>query len=267
MQRICHLFCISLVMVTLGCDIQGPPPAANRPLGPPRPEGAPEIPERFVWRPSFNTTVGSASKSQVVGSAFAVDVQGSNEPIIVTALHLFGPATGLETDIHPTQWRDVIERVALTDAFGSTDGIYHIASAFEIADESEAQRWIDQDLIAFHQGSRLGPKALKLADLPEGSSVLPKDQRIWMVTAVYGGASPSQKCHEARVISHDQDGKLVYRFAVDDLSLRATEGAPLVTDAGEVIGIHLGGTASDEGVEGWGNAGTPFQETLQSLFE
>ncbi len=221
--------------------------------------GAPRIEDLTVWRPYFNTTAGSVEAGKVIGTAFTTRLSEAESPVVVTALHHFGVGSGLDRELNPSELRRVVQRGFSSDAFGMSDRIFHLGQVrsfpIEAGDAAAEQRWIDLDVAVFEIGNQLPKRWLELGDVAPAL-----DQRIWLVTAVFGGAPATQKCHPARVISSDSTHQLSYRFENTNLSLEATEGAALVSDDGFVIGIHLGGEATATHVEGWGVTATAFKD-------
>ncbi len=230
----------------------------------PTPQIGPDVPDYSVWRPFFSTTLGDHTPSEIVGTAFAVAAEKDAPPRLVTSLRLIGPETGLAKPENPAAARASVTEVWLTDAFGATDGTLRAGQPVEISasptstssgepdegsaspvEQSPSDDLAAQELIVVTGGpaeKRLRP--LHLADQPAS-----KGDTVWLVTAVFAGAPPSQTCHEATITSVGDDGELRYEFENERLSLHATSGAPLLNDDGEVVGIHFSGDAGDESGE------------------
>jgi hypothetical protein len=196
----------------------------------------------------------------MVGTGFAVQLSEDSKPVFVTAQHLLGTASGLERDLLPGELSDSVESVFLSDAFGATDAVKQIGAPYQPCNQEDEQEVIEMDVVAFDLVGRFKPELLELSD----ESVQP-GQRLWMVTAVFAGASPSQKCHALKVIDVE-DGRIQYRFENDRLSLKATDGAPLLFDSGLVAGMHQGGTADEtRGVAGHGITSEVLKHAIQTL--
>ena len=259
------LMSLGLLLCTMGCSSEPPatiPPQARRSETPELP-GAPAVQELVVWRPFFHTDGGTISAGQTVGTAFTVKATPRGAPQVVTALHLLGTESGLKRDLKPSELNDSIQAAYLTDAFGATDSTIQIGPPYEIPNlQQDEARWVDLDVIALGVGPKLPTRPLRFADTP-----VQVGQRVWLVTALFAGASPSQKCHPATITELTDQGEIRYRFDNPRLSLKATDGAPLLNDAGALVGIHLGGQADDGAVQGFGWAGKVLQPALASLLD
>ncbi|MFG0265524.1 MAG: hypothetical protein ACF8AM_10285 [Rhodopirellula sp. JB055] len=224
-----------------------------------KPEGAPDVMEFAAWRPFFTTDAGVVTGSDMIGSGFAFQMREDSKPVFVTAFHLLGTAGGLERDLHPGDLSDSVETTFLSDVFGATDGVKQIGAPYQPCDQDTAQEFVDTDVVAFDLVGRFKPTMLELSNHP-----IQLGQRLWMVTAVFAGASPSQKCHAVKVLDV-KGGKIRYRFENDRLSLKATDGAPLLFDSGKVAGMHQGGSTDDEGVFGQGVSSEALRQAIDSM--
>ncbi len=243
----------------LGCDSS---PAIDRSRmhihQPARIEGSPDVPEYSVWRPFFKTDAGNVSSGTTVGTAFLAQPYAEGKTYLVTAAHLYGTATGLSRDIRPSEWASAIQSTHVGDAFGATDAIKAVGAPLTPVDaDSEQQRWVDLDIIALNTGPNLNGNAFKFSN-----ESVHTGQRLWLVTALFAGASASQKCHAVTVNTVDPSGSITYTFKNAKISFRATEGAPLLFDSGAIAGIHLRGRESQPN-EG-SPAGNPTGSGLNS---
>lgn len=245
----------------LGCEPTSPAPSArDARRGVQKPEGAPDVQEYTAWRPFFTTDYGVVSGSDMVGTGFAFRLSDESKPVFVTALHLLGTDNGLEKDLLPNEFSESIESTFLSDVFGATDGVKQIGMPYQPCDPEDENEAIEADVVAFDLVGRFKPEFLKLSD----EAVQP-GQRLWMVTAVFAGASPSQKCHAVKV-SDVENGRIQYRFENERLSLQATDGAPLLFDSGLVAGMHQGGTADEtQGVSGYGITSDVLRRAIESM--
>src|SRR5687768_1050950 len=101
-----------------GCQRHQPPtpqaPAPEAPFQSPSIKKAPEapsVPDGFVLRPTFDTTLGNFS----AGTAFSVKLPGHSRPIVLTALHLLGPGGGLPRDVPAPEVLQAVKRLTLKD--------------------------------------------------------------------------------------------------------------------------------------------------------
>lgn len=249
------------LLSTLGCEPAGPSPSArDARRGVQKPEGAPDVKEYTAWRPFFTTDYGVVSGSDMVGTGFAFRLSEESKPVFVTALHLLGTVNGLEKDLLPSELDESIESTFLSDVFGATDGVKQIGMPYQPCDPENENVAIQTDVVAFDLVGRFKPEFLEFSD----ETVQP-GQRLWMVTAVFAGASPSQKCHALKVVDVE-DGRIRYRFENDRLSLKATDGAPLLFDSGLVAGMHQGGTMDEtQGVSGHGITSDVLRRAVESM--
>ncbi|WP_233214889.1 hypothetical protein [Rhodopirellula bahusiensis] len=200
------------------------------------------------------------SGSDMVGTGFAFQLSEESTPVFVTTLHMLGTVNGLEKDILPNELQSSVESTFLSDVFGATDGVKQIGSPYEPCDEEDEQKIVEMDVVAFDLVGRFKPELLELSE-----QTVQVGQRLWMVTAVFAGASPSQKCHALKV-TDVEEGKIRYRFESDRLSLKATDGAPLLFDSGLVAGMHQGGSADEkDGVSGHGITSDVLRQAIESM--
>ena len=240
----------------------------------------PKVPEYSIWRPFFATTLGNHTPSEIVGTAFAVAADDDAPPRLVTSLRLIGPETGLAKADSPAAARAAITELWLTDTFGATDNTLRAGEPVELAmpheptssgespegadssaEEEKSVELVARELIVATGGpaeKRLRP--LRLADRPAL-----KGDTVWMVTAVFGGASPSQRCHRATITSVGDEGYLEYEFENERLSLHAATGAPLLNDDGLVVGVHLHDSSKDGTIAGRGLVAAPVKEAMERL--
>lgn len=251
------------ILAWVGCDGYAPkPPSAYRPtvVDPELPD-APKVEEFSVWRPFFKSETGNQTTKEVTGTAFVVDREEASTPVIVTAFHLAAEASGLGTDVGASEVIKATNSIFVSDAFGATDSITRIGEPLSTNNaEADNQLWKSTDILVLEKGKKLRAKPFEI----EPTSVSVGD-RIWMTTAVYAGASASRKCHPAKVTEVDENGALVYQFENERLSMEATSGAPLLSDAGKVAGIHFGGELIDGTLVGSGRASDVLLKVLVDL--
>ncbi len=257
------LLAVSLAVATLagiGCDRAGRPGTPTGGQNTPTVQIGPEIPDFSVWRPFFRTDFGDHVTSEVVGTGFAVVADDGDAPRLVTSLRLIGPLAGLDEPADSAAAWASVNEVWLTDAFGVTDTTLRAGEPIESAtNESAAEEsatpsgdagasTFPVDLAA----SELivisgGPSQRQLKPFRLGDHSVSKGDIVYMVTAVFGGAPASQKCHQATITSVGDDGYLEYTFENQRLSLHAASGAPLLDEGGRVVGVHLAGTTDGIG--------------------
>jgi hypothetical protein len=194
---------------------------------PPQPDAA----QQAICRPQITAD----GQSFVAGTGFLLEANGKT--LLVTALHLFGPNGGMETQVG---WADMPAHVSgvdctvfATGAVWQTDKPLLIPGA-----EALGAKGPLRDLAAFpFTGS--APVRLKLA------AVSPKaGDSVWLVAQVLKGAPRSQLLHHG-VVSYAGDDALEYRMDNDTPVITATSGAPVVNAKGEVVAVNLAGGVID----------------------
>src|SRR5687768_7910705 len=55
----------------------------------------PSVMNGFIFRPRFKTTYGSVE----AGTGFVISIPGRKQPLFLSALHLLGPAGGLDNNV------------------------------------------------------------------------------------------------------------------------------------------------------------------------
>lgn len=234
------LRCIPFWIVFAGCSAssvndQSFPSAMDIPS--PNLPGAPLIPERSVLRPFVKTSNGQIPAGESAAIAFVVRIDEEQEPIVLTALSVLKPGkffTGLST---PSRLNVGLESITLSDAFGSMDGVVSAFAFFDFpesgfADDLSAKAG---DILAIQLGNKNPFKSFLLSE-----TMPSQGEKIWLSAAVFGGAPPSQRQHEAVVTNTDSQGNIEYRFENKKLSLQGTLGAPILNAEGKVVAIHLG---------------------------
>lgn len=215
--------------------------------------GPPTVPDRFVFRPTFVTSRGTAS----AGTAFITMLPAQATPVAVTAIHLLGPAGGLDQDVPGVEVPEVIRQVVLQECYDTDLELdvggkaLSIPSAAPLNSPSEAG-----DIAAFWVVSSSLVSALPLA---ESDPVV--GERVWLAGPVIGGAPRDQRLHSARVLMFEKQN-VYYQYDNPQLELRATSGAPVLNAKGEVIAINLGGGELEGNVIGVGNPVGRFRSHL-----
>lgn len=246
-------------LIALGCrnpdDDYVPPlqPSPNLP-------GAPLIPEIAVLRPYFQTTLGSVDVGSAVGTAFAVEQSGSDSPVVLTALSVLGTDSGFTRQAQSTELTEVFKTCTLGSAFGGFDGVVS-ATGFVVIPESAPcdQPSAAGDILAISMPTKSRVGKFKLSDdLPA------KGETIWLSTAMFAGAPPSQRQHSAIVTGQDASGNITYTFDDPTITHQGTLGAPILNKKGDVVAIHLGGTTEAGKLTGFANPSARFAKYLEA---
>jgi len=250
------VICFVLLGPCAGCRERPAPSPAPAKITAPAPAREPTAPDRFVFRPTFDTDKGPVS----AGTAFAVRVPGQSRAVILTALHLLGPSGGMSRDVAPADVPRRVKELRLRPCFGEKGELKLPAEAIVIPQAAPLGKVGPAgDVVAFWGPAGDGVHAAELAaDLPG------KGEPVWLVAQLLSGAPKDQRLHRARVVGTDEDGDYVYRYDNPKVVIRATSGAPVVNGAGQVVAINLGGGQSNGGVTGVGNPVTRFRKYLEA---
>ncbi|MCS7466607.1 serine protease [Stieleria sp. ICT_E10.1] len=227
----------------------------------------PAVRDFQIWRPYVAVNDYQIDPDRIHATAFAVHLVPGDDPVMIMPLHpaLQQPDPVVNRDAAEAA-RSGVTKIMVSEAFGAADAMRQLRQIieFEDADESDGDRWT-RDLVAVSAGAL----ARGLRPLQFATATPHVGDTVWMATAVYAGASPSRVAHQATVTQVDGDGRIEYRFANSRLSLQATAGAPLLDDAGHVVGVHLGepvedGGAGDEPQSGVFGFGVSAAEVLRA---
>ncbi len=221
--------------------------------------GAPLVPERSVLRPYFKTKLGQIPAGESAATAFAVSIDGSSKPIVLTALSTLAEGQFFTAQPTPDRLNAELESITLSDAFGSMDGVVTARAFLEIPESGFAKdaNAPAGDILAIQLADKVPFKSLTLSD-----SLPALGEKVWISAAIFGGAPPSQMQHEAIVTDLPSDGSIHYRFENKKLSLKGTLGAPMLNSEGKVVAIHLGAIDAADPLLAAGNPTVRFAPYL-----
>jgi hypothetical protein len=205
----------------------------------------------MLFRPTIQTANGVID----AGTAFAATINGSSKTFVLTALHLFGPAGGLNQDMTPSDLPQQWEALKLRDC---KSRIMHDDVGIDpvLLDQTQPLPTVSaQGDVAACAVEESG--FLRFRPLPISSNAPQPGDKVWLVSEVIGSSS---LVHSA-VVEGIEQGWAVYRFD-QPIELRATSGAPVVDGQGQVVAVHAGG--GDEGGVVMG-VGTPTSKFVNSL--
>jgi hypothetical protein len=211
-----------------------------------------------ICRPTFELK----DKSLSAGTAFLMETGVEKQPVVlVTAHHLLGPMGGLPTEI---AWNDVPKSVKratcksiVTPAQSWTGSPLAIPGAASFNNQSKDGL---RDIALLTVQGKPNAAPLKLAPTP------PKlGDTVWLVAQLVSGAPQGKLLFKAKVV-RVQD--LAVNYLVDDperaFDLRATSGAPVVNERGQVVAVNLAGSRVAEGFNLAGISGNVVRKALES---
>jgi hypothetical protein len=193
---------------------------------------APKIGARTALRPEFILRSGKTLES---GTAVITQLKPGGAPIVLTALHLFGPAGGLDADLSPAQVGKVVKEVRLTPISGGKPvamggKALRTTGAALVEDSSN----VSNDVAAFAVSQRGKADILPLAADNPGAG-----EWIWLVGDAVDHHPQQQRLFAGQVIFGTDDGMVVR--LTERFPLQAFSGAPLINTRGEVVGLLISG--------------------------
>lgn len=188
----------------------------------------PTPPADVIFRPSFLT----ADFAHYAGMAFRLRQDKSERQFLVTAHSLFGPAADLDVQMSSEDIERVIVAavgVSCTDPRSVVVARRYVPLAgARRADEKGAEK----DLAMFELPARLGERALSLDASPPV-----RGDRVWVYVKYAGSARVGL---EPATLAWVSDREIRYLLDNQEADLRGTTGAPVLSQEGTVVGMHLG---------------------------
>jgi hypothetical protein len=212
-----------------------------------------------ICRPTFELKDQPLS----AGTAFLMETGVEKQPVVlVTAHHLLGPMGGLPSEL---AWHEVPEAVKRATCKSINNA---------------AQTWIGMPLAipgaaSFNNQTRDGLRDIALLTLQGKATVKPLKlaaeqpkvgDPVWLVAQLVSGAPKEKLLFKARV-ARVQD--LALNYVVDDpngtFELRATSGAPVVNERGEVVAVNIAGSRVADGFNAAGISINVARTALESV--
>lgn len=212
----------------------------------------PKVPDNVLMKPTFLL----ANQSWSGGTAFLVQAPDKRGALLVTCHHLFGPATGRDEQMSGEQIRtEVRAAIGLSMQDTKTVIVADRYVAFKGARGQDGEG-AEKDLAAFAVKADQPPTTLEFAeDAPRIG------QLVYMFARLRSEAAP--RLLQA-TITQVEPNWLLYTFKERTIDLAGTSGAPILNEAGKVIGMNVGGNDQNGEVIGAANPATRMKENLAS---
>ena len=208
-----------------------------------------------VFEPRWVTDAGKIQ----AGKAFAINLDGCSDPLLVSALHLFGPSGGLlPKQLEAVDLKRRVLKIELRSIAKPEDEISFKATSVT-PDGAVVARPMTGigDFVSFAAPESMRRFAFKVVTRPPAIG-----QRLLVVTSVFGSVRPSF-VFEAEVRGF-QNGYLVYEFITPGFKPQATSGAPVLNLEGQVVAVNLGGSAGRNGeTYGFANPASAWANALK----
>jgi hypothetical protein len=202
----------------------------------------PLLADHFVVRPIFTAGLDSV----IGGYAFAAKIEGSRQPLLLTALHVMDEMIkqkGIDcTDDNKgytgRELPAIVTNVDIYNVFAPNWMLAPLGSAGPMlvlpnAGTGDEEPYSDRDIAAFFikDVQNINPAPL--------ASQAPKvGDPVWV--AAQSPEYPGQRIFKA-VVVEITNRSMVFKFENLEKELRYTSGAPVVNKDGEVVGINVGG--------------------------
>lgn len=176
----------------------------------------------------------AGNKPYQAGTGFVTTYANGKGQMLVTALHLLGPAGGMNPQIPAAQLRQRVQRVRgerfSDDAVIVDADLAVTSSGFPLNASGNARG----DVTAFRVVKNLGATVMKLAARNPRAG-----EWVWLVGDEYKNNPQSLRPYPAQVTGVDENG-LELRLA-NSFDLTGFSGAPVVNSKSEVVGILISG--------------------------
>jgi hypothetical protein len=211
-----------------------------------------------ICRPTFELKDQSLS----AGTAFLMETAVEKKPVVlVTAHHLLGPMGGLPAEVAWSEVPKAVKRATCNSITAPAQSWVGAPLAVPGAASFNNQTPDGLRDIALFVVQKPAARPLKLA------AVLPKlGDTVWLVAQLVSGAPQEKLLFKAKV-ARVQD--LALNYVVEDpagtFDLRATSGAPVVNERGEVVAVNMAGGRVAEGFNLAGITGNVVRKALESV--
>jgi hypothetical protein len=201
----------------------------------------------------FGPTFQMKSDKTSGGVMFAARLPDSDRPILLSAMHLFGPATGMDKQLSVDEitktWQSVKGDDLVDDKTTSFSGLgLALPGASAEFEPSPAG-----DVVVFVPQENRGLKPITIsAEVPKEGDV------VWLLSHTLAGDSLA---HRAVCLTIVHENFLVYRFD-EPIGIAGTSGGAIVNERGFVVAVQRGGGSKDGKTLGAGSLASRFLPIL-----
>jgi hypothetical protein len=208
-----------------------------------------------VLRPGmlFIPTLVLKSAETSGGVIFAAQTPVSKRPVLLSAMHLFGPATGMDEQLTVDEISETWLGVVATDVVkrekasfsGLGLGLPGASAEFEPSGAGDVMAFYPKE----HQD--LNPISLSPADPEEGDG-------LWLLSP---NLTNDSFVHRVVCVGVAHECFLVYQFD-ESINLSGTSGAPVINEQGLIVAVHRGGGTQEGKTFGTGTLASRFLPIL-----
>jgi hypothetical protein len=195
----------------------------------------PSTPSGAVFDNTFETAAGAME----AGTSFALALEGL-PAALVTCQHLFGPAGGLSKDVPTGFMSRFVSSVSVQDALGHA--IHARAGAAVLIPDADASE-PGRDLAAF-------PLEANAALRPFRAGAAATGGRVYLAARLRKGAPTGTWLFAAEHLGTDDDGTALIQFDDPEIYLPGTSGAPVLNEEGELVGMVVRFSKSNDNTFG-----------------
>lgn len=214
----------------------------------------PKISEGTIFLPDFVLRSNETSG----GVIFAAQTIGDERPVLISAMHLLGPSTGMQKQLTveeiSTDWLAITAYDVVSKEQSAFSGIgLGLPGASAVYESSPTG-----DVMAFVPQSDESLNAMPLeSEDPQPGDIL------WLPSPCLTNEALKHRAICEGVVPK---GFLAYLFD-DEIQISGTSGAPVVNQQGKVVAVHRGGGLIDGEVFGLGTQVSKFLPKLQKALQ
>ncbi|MGJ8654906.1 MAG: leucine-rich repeat domain-containing protein [Akkermansiaceae bacterium] len=196
---------------------------------------------KCVYKPTFMTGYDSFTG----GTAFICENPVGQGKIMVTAMHLFGPACGLEEQYSAEEIPKNFIAVTGLSMSNNKSFVTSVEPMMVVGSNVDDEDGSSGDIAAYQLPLGSKAESLKLSDIP------PKIGDVVYLFGRQRGRADLQSIKA--VVESVSEEEIVYWYASNKLNMAGTSGAPVINSKGEVVALNTAGGEQDGKLYGFGN--------------